>query len=163
MIPKEDSLHIHIAVCRRHALILLLLAALGAAASVIASDLVSSTTPIPSPSSAGSVRIGDDAADCTAAKAGTLRWHGGALQACRGSAWGAVAGGAYSFADIGYVQDGPICLVANTGTGACSCPAGTRDYALRYTNWDSGESMPVYLRRAEGAKKEPAVCVPAQF
>ena len=35
----------------------------------------------------GAVQIGDDAAACVSAKAGSLRWHGGAIQVCNGSNW----------------------------------------------------------------------------
>jgi hypothetical protein len=33
------------------------------------------------------VQIGDDSSPCTGARAGALRWHGGAFEGCDGSAW----------------------------------------------------------------------------
>lgn len=41
----------------------------------------------------GSVQVGNDAATCTGAKAGALRWTGAALQICNGTGWVAVGGG----------------------------------------------------------------------
>ena len=35
----------------------------------------------------GGIRIGDDPADCTAGKDGTLRWNGGTVQICNGTEW----------------------------------------------------------------------------
>ncbi len=39
---------------------------------------------------AGGVQISDDTDDCTAAKAGTIRWHDNRLELCDGSVWGPI-------------------------------------------------------------------------
>ncbi len=40
----------------------------------------------------GSIRLGDSAAECSEAAAGTQRWHAGALQICDGKAWAGPSG-----------------------------------------------------------------------
>lgn len=40
----------------------------------------------------GAVKIGNDPAPCTPAKAGTLRWTGKAFEGCDGAAWHALNG-----------------------------------------------------------------------
>ncbi|HAX91989.1 MAG TPA: hypothetical protein DCY07_07265 [Rhodospirillaceae bacterium] len=41
---------------------------------------------------AGGVKVANDAANCTATKAGTIRWTGTAMQFCNGSAWKGMGG-----------------------------------------------------------------------
>jgi len=48
---------------------------------------IGTQTPASMLSVAGGMQIGDDAATCTAAKAGTMRWHTARLQYCNGSSW----------------------------------------------------------------------------
>jgi len=81
---------------------------------------------------AGGVQLGDDNAPCTAAKAGTQRWHAGAVEICNGTLWGAAAGGSLvRFGGTFFITGGrnnagltPGCSKPNVVTGGCTCPAG---------------------------------------
>ena len=54
---------------------------------------IGTTSPQSSLDVNGGVRIGDTAAACAAANAGTVRYDSGQLQYCNGSAWTAMGGG----------------------------------------------------------------------
>lgn len=71
---------------------------------------IGTTSPASMLSVSGGVQIGDDAAVCTAAKAGTQRYSAGGMQFCNGSSWAAVGG------------SGTYRIVTNTAAQALFCP-----------------------------------------
>lgn len=79
---------------------------------------IGTTAPASKLSVAGGLQLGDDNSACTASKAGTQRWRGGAMQVCSGAAWRAIAAA-------------PIDVVADSGwvvqraEATARCPAGT--------------------------------------
>jgi len=65
-----------------------LLASPGGSANLGAGNVgVGVTLPAAKLEVAGGVKIGDDAADCSGSKAGTIRWNGGHFQGCNGTVW----------------------------------------------------------------------------
>ncbi len=48
---------------------------------------IGTSTPQSALHVAGGIQLSDDASDCTATKAGTLRWHGGTIEVCDGTSW----------------------------------------------------------------------------
>lgn len=70
----------------------------------------------------GGVKLGDDASACTSAKEGTLRWHGGALEACVAAQWTRTGGTSYGGT---YITCDTTCAAPNTWTGNCSCWSGS--------------------------------------
>lgn len=93
--------------------------------------------PVSKLSVAGGIRVGDDASACTAAKEGTLRWHGANLEACKGGTWVAPSSGGPGGGGYGINNNG-TCFMANNQTGGCSCPAGTSVQNIGYMNTFAG-------------------------
>jgi hypothetical protein len=96
----------------------------GAAKMVVMGGNVGIGTAVPAStlSVAGGVQLGDDAALCTFAKAGTLKWSSGKLKGCDGSAW----------ADVGVAAAG--LGVGQTWQGFGTWPGGPRQPSTFYTN-----------------------------
>jgi len=55
---------------------------------------IGTTVPTSALTVAGGVQLGDDTSTCTAANAGTMRWHSSALEICNGTAWASTAAAA---------------------------------------------------------------------
>ena len=78
---------------------------------------------------AGSVKLANDAAACSAAKEGTQRYNSSVkkMEFCNGTAWaafateGSVVGGLYT---LGANCNDAACRYPNPVTGTCTCPSG---------------------------------------
>jgi len=53
---------------------------------------IGTVSPASKLSVSGGIQMGDDTAACTASKNGTLRWHAGAVEVCKGGVWTASTG-----------------------------------------------------------------------
>ena len=78
---------------------------------------IGTNSPVSALSVNGGVQMGYDAAACTSAKAGTMRWYSGRAQVCDGVAWTSLAATTLTVTQT-YVT-------AWESGGTASCPAGT--------------------------------------
>ncbi len=72
---------------------------------------VGTASPASALTVAGGVQLGDDASACTAAKAGTQRWHVGAIEVCSAGTW---------IASVGAFPTGAVSYPCSCGNGCAS-------------------------------------------
>jgi len=118
---------------------------------------IGTAAPAAKLSVAGGVQLGDDTSACTAAKAGTQRWHAGATQVCAGGTWGVTSNlpsgtltGHISLSFIGWscwtcavlrpVATPPVIITGSSGgasgwnCGVSGCPCGAWG-TYTYVSW----------------------------
>ena len=110
---------------------------------------VGTTAPASRLSVAGGVQLGDDAADCTAAKEGTLRVDLGSLEMCHALSWGRITaklpptGSYYATCDPSGVCYFRWAFVKNA-VGASLTDCGCPGYTLWGTDWISPSGAVCY-------------------
>lgn len=140
---------------------------------------------------AGGLQVGDDTGTCDSSKAGTIRWHSGAMQICSSNAWSAFnpptgAYGTCSTASSGTTDGGCVnynpayassdkvqcaaqspatCAAYNsTATNLCTCPS---DWSLQLVRTNSvyvsarGTQRPITIRAISRPRRSRGLALSA--